>query len=87
MLHFIDVFLFRHFGMQPPRFAMRYTLGIKYRRIRVLVPIGKQKQYAELPLTVIYGAAFYGSVGIGEVGGRTWISTVAPSRLSAYAVR
>ena len=29
-------------------------LGIRYRRIRVLPPIGKQKRYPELTLTVIY---------------------------------
>jgi hypothetical protein len=29
-------------------------LEIRYRRIRVLPPIGKQKQYPELELTVLY---------------------------------
>ena len=32
----------------------RATLELKYRRIRVLPPIGKQKQYPELDLTVIH---------------------------------
>lgn len=32
----------------------RATLEIRWRRIRVLPPIGKQKQYPELTLTVIY---------------------------------
>jgi hypothetical protein len=32
----------------------RATLELKYRRIRVLPPIGKQKQYPELNLTVIH---------------------------------
>ena len=32
----------------------RATLELKYRRIRVLPPIGKQKQYPELDLVVIY---------------------------------
>ena len=34
--------------------ACRATLEIKYRRIRVLPPIGKQKKYPELDLTVIH---------------------------------